>query len=278
MEKVDITRSSQSISLWQPVKAIDIKHTSGKGLFRARNKLEKYYMKGSNVFIYLCTKERERWDVHTEFWWGSLREKSTWKPMRILEDNIKTNLQESGWRFGLHCLAQDRPKRQALVKSGKKFRVQKLKRISWLFQKQLPFQEEICSMDLVNPLKKSRVSAVGIETTPRTWWGSNPVSVKKKIFLLSKTSGLALGPYTASSSICIEALSLCSRARAGAWCWPLLHLASRLRMSGVTPPLTISHHDVEKDRFTLPCSCTIHDLKIKNSNNIRDLPFTLKFI
>jgi len=52
MEKVDITRSSQSISLWQPVKAIDIKQTSGKGLLRGRIQLEKYYMKGLNIFMY----------------------------------------------------------------------------------------------------------------------------------------------------------------------------------------------------------------------------------
>jgi hypothetical protein len=35
------------------MRAIDIKQTSGKGLLMVRNKLEKYYLKGSNLFIYL---------------------------------------------------------------------------------------------------------------------------------------------------------------------------------------------------------------------------------
>ena len=35
------------------MKAIDIKQTSGKGLLKARNKFENYYMKWSSLFIYL---------------------------------------------------------------------------------------------------------------------------------------------------------------------------------------------------------------------------------
>jgi len=47
-------------------------------------------------------------------------------------------------------------------------------------------------MDLVNLLKKIRVSAVGIEATPRTRWGSNPASVKK--YFSPKHPDWLLGP------------------------------------------------------------------------------------
>jgi hypothetical protein len=86
---------------------------------------------------------------------------------------------------------------------------------------------------------------------------------RQKLFLPSKTSGLALGPHCLQFNWYRFSFLRLRRPGRGMMLTPHLHLAPKLRMSGLTPPLTIRHHVVDRDSFTFACSCTIHDLKIK---------------
>jgi hypothetical protein len=40
-------------------------------------------------------------EEHTGFRWGNLRKEITWKTQRSWEDNIKMDLQDFGWGYGL---------------------------------------------------------------------------------------------------------------------------------------------------------------------------------
>jgi hypothetical protein len=73
---------------------------------------------------------------------------------------------------------------------------------------------------------------------------------RQKLFLPSKISGLALGPHSLQFSRYRGSFLRLRRPGRGMMLTPHLHLAPRLRMSGITPPLTIRHHVVDRHSFT----------------------------
>ena len=62
--------------------------------------------------------------MYTGFWWGDLRERTTWKTRRRWEENIKTDLQEVGCG-GVDWieLVQDRDRWRAVVNAVMNLRV-----------------------------------------------------------------------------------------------------------------------------------------------------------
>jgi hypothetical protein len=101
------------------------------------------------------------------------------------------NFQESGWSFGLDWSGSGQAQVAGSCKSGRGGdRVPKNTTNFLTVIETITFSRINMLHGLINLLKKSRVSAVGIEATPRAQWDSNPISAKKYFSIPKQPDGL----------------------------------------------------------------------------------------